>query len=494
MVTDEQVRKLRQKMSDGSTQETAAAVAGMSVRSARTWLHGPLPSEARAPRHWRTRADPFEGVWDELVVPLLRDDHHRQLEAPTLLAVLRERVPDRFDDRHLRSLQRRVHEWRALHGPGRDVVFPQVHPYGREAAFDFTHATELGVTIAGVALAHLFFVLVLPASRWFWVGLAFGETFEALLAGVQSALWDLGGVPAVLRSDNLSAATHELLRTRGRGLTRRYQALLTHYGLTSTRINPGASQENGAVETRNGWFKSDVTQALLVRGDRNFPDLDAYRAFVEAVRQRRLAQGALARLAEERPHLRALPAAPLPAWTSVTARVSRWSTIEVGKRNYSVPSRLIGARVEARLLPDVVEVRYRDRLTETLPRLHGATTARINYRHIIWSLVRKPGAFARYRYREELFPSLTFRRAYDALCTHHGSRADVEYVRVLHLAASTLEATVAAALETLLARGAPFDYAAVRTLAAPARPDVPALAVGTPDLRTYDALLAGGTR
>jgi hypothetical protein len=492
MVTDEQVRKLRQKMTDGSTQETAAALAGMSVRSARAWQEGPLPSEARVPRHWRTRADPFAGVWDEVVLPLLRDDQHRQLEAPTLLAVLRERFPDRFDDSHLRTLQRRVHLWRALHGPGRDVVFAQDHPFGREGAFDFTHATELGVTIAGAALAHLYFVFVLPASRWFWVGLAFGETFEAMLAGIQGALWQLGGVPAVLRSDNLSAATHELQRTSGRGLTRRYQALLTHYGLTSTRINPGASQENGAVETRNGWFKSDVAQALIVRGDRDFPDLEAYRDFVDNVRKCRLARGALARLTEERPHLRPLPAAPLPDWTSVIVRVSRWSTIEVGKRFYSVPSRLIGSRVEARLRPDVIEVRYHDRLTETLPRLHGAPTARINYRHIIWSLVRKPGAFARYRYREELFPTLVFRRAYDALCTHHGARADVEYVRVLHLAASTLESTVEAALETLLARGKPFDYAAVRALAAPARPVVPTLDVGRLDLRSYDALLVGG--
>lgn len=494
MVTDEQVRKLRQKMTDGSTQETAAAVAGMSVRSARAWQTGPLPSEARGARNWRTRADPLAGVWDEVVVPLLRDDVHRQLEAPTLLEVLRLRFPERFSERHLRTLQRRVHLWRALHGPGRDVVFPQEHPDGREGAFDFTHATELNVTIAGVALAHLFFVFVLPASRWFWVGLAFGETFEAMLAGIQGALWQLGGVPSVLRSDNLSAATHELQRTFGRGLTRRYQALLNHYGLTSTRINPGASQENGAVETRNGWFKSDVAQALIVRGDRDFPDLDAYRAFIETVRQRRLAQGALTRLAQERTHLRALPAAPLPDWTSVMVRVSRWSTIEIGKRFYSVPSRLIGTRVEARLRPDVIEVRYRGQLTETLPRLHGAPTARINYRHIIWSLVRKPGAFARYRYREELFPTLVFRRAYDALCTHHGARADVEYVRVLHLAASTLESTVEAALETLLAHGGRFDYAAVRARVAPVRPEVPALDVGRLDLRNYDELLAGGMR
>jgi hypothetical protein len=170
------------------------------------------------------------------------------------------------------------------------------------------------------------------------------------------------------------------------------------------------------------------------------------------------------------------------------------TTIRVAGRTYSVPSRLIGEVVEARQHPDVVEVYYRGKLVETMPRLRGEREARIDYRHVIWSLVRKPGAFARYRYREELFPSLAFRRAYDALKAGRGDRADVEYVRILHLAASTMEATVETALERLLAEGAPLDYATVKAIANPERPSVPTLAIPSPDLAVYDGLLAGGAR
>ena len=76
---------------------------------------------------------------------------------------------------------------------------------------------------------------------------------------------------------------------------------------------------------------------------------------------------------------------------------------------------------------------------------------RVNYRHVIGSLVRKPGAFARYRFREQMFPTMTFRLAYDALKRNGvGERADVEYVRILHLAATTMESTVDSALALLL--------------------------------------------
>jgi hypothetical protein len=129
-----------------------------------------------------------------------------------------------------------------------------------------------------------------------------------------------------------------------------------------------------------------------------------------------------------------------------------------------------------------------------MPRLRGTREHRIDYRHVIWSLVRKPGAFARYRYREDLFPSLVFRRAYDALHDWRGERADIEYVRVLHLAASTMESAVERALGELLERGDPFDYAAVKAIAAPAEAIVPEIAISEPDLGAYDALLAGGAR
>jgi hypothetical protein len=359
---------------------------------------------------------------------------------------------------------------------------------------DFTHATALGVTIAGEPLRHLLFQFVLSASGWRWVMVAFGETFEALVAGVQGALWALGGVPAVLRSDNLSAATHELKRTGGRTLTTRFQAILAHYGLTSTRIRPGAAHENGVAEQANDTLKSLVAQALLLRGDADFPSLEAYTAFLHALVERRCNQPIAAAVATERAALRALPAAPVPIYTLFHPRVRRWSTIRIGSRTYSVPARLIGHVVEVRQHPDLVEVYYRGQCVERMPRLHGPVDHRIDYRHIIWSLVRKPGAFARYRYREELFPSLVFRHAYDALRTTHGERADIEYVRILHLAASTLETTVAMALTTVLATAARFDYASVKALAAPEPSAVPLLGLPAPDLRVYDRLLAGGDR
>ncbi len=91
-----------------------------------------------------------------------------------------------------------------------------------------------------------------------------------------------------------------------------------------------------------------------------------------------------------------------------------------------------------------------------------------------------------------LFPSPTFREAYDAFCRFRGERADVEYVRTLHLAASTMEVTVERALRVLLDCGERFDYATVREAAVPERPTVPVLATPPlPDLRVYDALLVG---
>jgi Mu transposase, C-terminal domain len=489
MVSEAQVRLLRQKRMAGKTQEAAAAAAGMSVRTARTWAQGPLPSPGATPRSWRTRRDPFAAVWEQEIVPLLTADNAGVLEATTVLDVLAERHETRYGPSQLRTLQRRMRDWRALHGPAQEVYFEQVHPPGREGAVDFTHATELGVTIAGTLLRHLLFQFVLSASGWRWVGIAFGETFEALVAGLQGALWALGGVPAILRSDNLSAATHELKRSGGRALTTRFAAVLDHYGMVSTRIRPGAAHENGVAEQANRRAKAALAQALVVRGSTDFPTLDAYAAFLHAVIDRRCNQPVAAALAVERPQLRPLPAAPLPSYTCWQPHVRRWSTIRVGGRTYSVPSRLIGHAVEVRQHPDVVEVSYQGHLVERMPRLHGPAEHRIDYRHIIWSLVRKPGAFARYRYREELFPSLTFRRAYDALRAAHGDRADVEYLRILHLAASTLEVTVAQALDTLLATAAPWDYAAVKALAAPEPPHVPTLDLPAPDLRLYDRLL-----
>ncbi len=486
MVTDAQVRLLRSKRMEGKTMEAAAAAAGMSERSARAWQHGPLPAEFGALREWRTRSDPFATIWSSEVEPLLARDVAGVLQGPTVLSWIQERHPGEFADGLLRTLQRRMREWRALHGAPKEVFFEQQHVPGREGAFDFTDCGELEVTIAGLAFPHLLFEFVLSFSSWTWVDLAYGETYEAMAAGIQGALWALGGAPAVWRSDNLSAATHEL-KTGGRGLTPRYRGLVEHYGATSTRIRPGESHENGVVEQRHYRTKLALAEALVLRGGRDFDDAAQYLAFVREVverRNRRIAD----RLAVERPALRALPEAAVPSYTSYLAKVRRWSTVRVSGRTYSVPARLIGHVVEARVHPDVVEIHYRKHLLETMPRLRGEGAARIDYRHVIWSLVRKPGAFARYRFREELFPTLTFRRVYDALRART-ERADLEYLRILHLAASTMESTVEAALRHLLEAGAPFDVTDVRAIVAPLSASVPIISIPAPDLTAYDSLL-----
>jgi hypothetical protein len=508
MVTDAQVKLLRQKRMKGKTQEGAAAAAGMSVRTARKWEKGALPSETKGPRTWRTRSDPFERVWAGEVVPLLKADKKGELQAQTILAELMTRHPGRFTTGQLRTLQRRVREWRAVHGPDKEVYFAQEHPPGREAAVDFTRMGKLEVTVNGEVFAHLLFSLKLSFSGWTWVQVAPGETFESLCRGLQGALWELGGVPEVVRHDNLSAATRELRKSHGRQLTQRFGDVLEHYGLRSTRINPGNSHENGVVEKGHDLVKQAVNQALLLRGSRDFVSVEAYETFVRDVVERSINGPAEAKLAVEQEHLKPLPpcAVPsftthevplppcaVPSFTTHEVKVSRWSLIRIRGRMYSVPSRLVGHSVKVRLHADALEIFYRDQLIETFPRLHGARLARIDYRHVIWSLVRKPGGFARYKFREELFPSLVFRRAYDALVGFRGERADVEYVRILHLAASTLEGPVERALSELLAAGKPFDYVAVKEIAEPEPIVVPAVRIPSPDLGAYDVLLGGAS-
>jgi len=450
-----------------------------------------MPSFGRAPHDWRTRKDPFGEVWEQVVVPLLQADEKGKLLATTVFECLEERFPGRYQAGQIRTLQRRMRYWRALAGPEKEVFFPQEHPPGRESQIDFTHAEELGVTIRGEAFPHLIFELVLSHSGRRWANVTFSETFEALTAGIQSAAWDIGGVTEIWRTDNLSAATHQLGHEGGRALNRRFKAFMDHYGVRSTRIRVRKSNENGVVEKAHDTIKTAMEQALIVRGSRDFESQEDYRAFLQVVVDR-LNRRKQDLFALEQHLLKPLPAVAVPTYTDVRTRVRKWSCIRVLDNSYSVPSRLIGHEVTARVHADFIEVLYRGRRVEAFPRLRGKSGHRIDYRHIIHSLVAKPGAFARYRYREDLFPALTFRLAYDALCSWRGTRADIEYVRILQLAATTMESEVDTALELLLEEATPFEYGDVKALVEPAiRPVTDPVAPLVPNLLGYDELLSG---
>jgi hypothetical protein len=473
------------ELGKGEPLSKAALRAGMSEMTARSYRAGKLPSQRRRPRQYRTRPDPFAAVWAEVEAML---EQAPGLEAVTIFEVLRRRTEISFSDGQLRTLQRRIRQWRATRGPDREVMFPQEHRPGEAAQSDFTAMGGLGITIGGERFEHLFYHFVLPYSNWETGGICASESFESLIAGLQAAVWELGKVPRRHRTDNLSAATHEL-GEGGRAFNGRYLAALSHYGLEADANTPGRGHENGDVEQAHHRFKRAVEQALLLRGSREFAQRCDYESFLcEILAGRNRGRGE--KLREELERMHALPLSRLDDFRRLQVQVNAFSTIRVGDNVYSVASRLIGERLEVRLYAERLEVYYGSERVAEIERLRGRGRAAIDYRHLIWSLVRKPGAFARYRYREALFPSLVFRRAYDALQARCGSRADVEYVRILHLAAGTCERDVERVLCELLDRGELRDYGQVQAAVRPVQIELPASTIEPPDLAAYDLCIA----
>jgi hypothetical protein len=471
----------------GKTQEQAAARAGMHPNTARKYIRaGTLPSHLKQPRTYRTRTDPFADDWPWVQAHLERDS---AVQAQTLFALLCDQHPGRYQSGQLRTLQRRIALWRAQHGPDREVMFAQIHHPGQRAQSDFTHMTDLTITLAGQPFPHLLYHLVLTYSNVEAVQICFSESFEALADGIESCLWQLGGVPEQHRTDNLSAAVHQLDADGRKDFTARYTALMGHYSMQPSTNTPGVAHENGDVEQAHHRFKQAVDQALRVRASRDFADRASYARFLhELVRQRN--QTRQLRWDAERPCLRPLPSHPLNLCRELRLSVSPFSTITVLRNTYSVPSRLIGTAVLVRVRAETLELYVGTSLLLTLARLHGRQQQRIDYRHVSSSLVRKPGAFANYRYRDELFPTLTFRRAYDRLQAQQPGRADREYVRILHLAATTSELEVDTALGLLLEGGQVPTFEATRAVVRPPLPgDAPRVGAPLLDLAAYDRLL-----
>jgi hypothetical protein len=487
MVTDSQIRRLKKLSNTERTAEIAAAKAGMDPKTARKYLRfGKLPSELSVDRNWRTREDPFNDVWEPLRDQL---EVNPGLEAKTLFATLQRDHPGRFADGQLRALQRRVKIWRLTEGPPREVFFAQRHEPGRLCASDFTHMTELGITVGGRGFPHMIYHFVLTYSNWEHATVCYSESFESLSEGLQNALWQLGGVPASHRTDSLSAAVNNMNDLDE--FTNHYAGLLGHYGLKGERTQVGHGNENGDIEQRHHRFKRAVDQALMLRGSRDFIGLDEYHHFLKALVEQ-LNAGRRARLAEEVATLRSLPERRTDAYKRELVRVDSGSLIHVDRSAYSVPSRLIGARVEARLYMEEVEIWFAQRKVETLPRLRGRGKHRIDYRHVIDWLVRKPGAFENYRYREDLFPTSRFRMAYDILFETGSSTSAKRYLKILELAAREGEARVNEMLRVLLDRGEPVDCMEVEKLlkTADQNPSVTEVTVAPVDLTQFDTLFS----
>jgi len=485
-VTDRQVRLLRKFLGESKPLKAAALRADMDEKTARKYRDlGKFPTELEVwPRTWRTRKDPFADVWEEVREKL---EFSPGLQANTLFAWLQQCYPGRFANGQLRTLQRRIHQWRATGGPPKEVFFAQDHYPGRLGASDFTHMTNLNVTLAGQPFDHMVFHFVLTYSNWETASICFSESFESLSDGLQSALWELGGVPERHRTDRMSAAVNNL--SDRKEFTRRYQALMDHYGLIMEKINAREAHENGDAEQSHNRFKQAVDQALQLRGSRDFTDRPAYARFLREVLDQRNA-GRQKYLAEERAALSPLPAGRLESYKRARVRVRPGSDIRVGHNVYSVHSRLVGEKVDVRLYAEHLEVWYGGCVVERIPRLRGQGKHLINYRHVIDSLVRKPGAFENYKYRQDMFPTSRFRMAYDALREAVPKSASREYLQILELAARENESLVDDALRMLFEEDQPITFQAVKDWMGrreTARP-VTEVEVELTNLSSFDAL------
>lgn len=488
MIKDVQMRQLRRRLAAGDSLTVAARRSGMDEKTARKYRKAEtLPSELKKPRTWRTRQDPFEDIWKEVESRL---EAEPQLRSFMLFAWLQSKHPGRFPDAQRRTFERRVRVWRAAHGPAQEVMFPQRHLPGDLAASDFTHMNSLRITIDRQPFDHLLYHFVLTYSNWEFVSICFSESFEAFSRGLQGALWALGGVPRRHRSDSLSAAVNNL--SDDREFRARYQDLLDHYRLEPHRINVRKAHENGDVESSHGHLKTVIDQALMLRGSRDFNSREEYQDFLTSVLdQRNIARGP--RLEEEREALAELPPVRVDYRTqSCGIRVSRSSTIKVKRNVYSVPSRLIGHQVDAVIDADFIEIRHGGVEVQRMPRLVGSGKHAINYRHVIDSLVRKPGAFEHYQYREDMFPTSHFRMAYDALLRDHKPRVAVrEYLKILQLAARESQDAVQDALRSTINAGQKISFQDIRA-AVERRQQLPSatdVTVDAPTLSDFDSLL-----
>jgi hypothetical protein len=487
MVTDQQVRRLFKLVQTEKNFGIAAIKTGMDEKTARKYRTlGKLPSELDKPPTWRTRQDPFEDSWDEIKSML---EINAGLEAKTIFEDLQRRCSGRFADGQLRTLQRRIKIWRASDGPPKEVFFTQVHIPGQLCQSDFTNMNKLAITIGGRSFDHLIYHFVLTYSNWETGSICFSESFESLSEGLQNGLWELGGVPEMHRTDCLTTAVQKT--SHPDEFTLRYQDLLDHYRLKGCKTNPNSPHENGDVEQRHHRFKRAVDQALLLRNNRDFADRQEYEQFLGKL-FKQLNAGRRQRFSQEQAVLHRLPKRRIDAFKKSTPRVGPSSTIRVNHNVYSVDSRLTGERIKVRLFMDHLEIWYGQKRVDTFARLRGEGKHAINYRHIIDSLIRKPGAFENYRYRDDLFPTSRFRIAYDDLKQRHcQSVATKQYLNILYLAARESETAVDDVLRMMIDKNIRICDEQVEALVHSSQPVPVATKVRIPavDLACYDQLL-----
>ena len=459
---------------------------GMDRKTGAKYINGgKSPSKSKEPHTWRTRIDPFEEVKDE-IEGLLNDAD--DLQALTIFQYLQQQYPGEFHDGQLRTLERRVKAWKLEHGKSKVLSVPQVHEPGKLMELDWTCMNALQITIEGASFKHLLSHAVLTYSNWEWAEVAYSESFLSLKKCFQSAVFRLGAVPEILQTDNSSTATHQVQAgKKARDFNVSYLGFLDHYGVKPRTINVNSPDENGDIESANGHLKRRIDQYLLLRGSRDFSSIEEYKAFLVNILIRANRNRA-DKVKGELALMRELPEIRLPEYTEEEKMVSSFGTIRVKKVAYSVPSRLKNCKVRARIYEDRIMIFSGLKHLLTLNRKSG-TGYSIDYRHVIKTLRRKPGAFANCQYKDQLFPQESFRWTHEWLTAKYGERVgDREYLEILNFAAMQGEDKVANILRGILAeKGQPTVEKVKLKLNIPM--SIPNVKVSRPEFSVYDSLL-----
>lgn len=474
-VKDKQVRLLMKNLQEGKTLELASAKSGMSEKTARKYRDlGKLPSECKKERLWKTRKDPFEEVWDEIEFFL---ENNKNVEAKTIFEFLQKNHIGKFQEGQIRTLQRKIKKWKIQKGPKKEVYFLQKHKPGFLGQIDFTSMNKLGITIQGKKFDHLLFHFVLTFSNWEFAKICFSENYESLSDGLQSALFNLGKAPREIQTDRLSAC----VKNSTKEFTDRYSALLRYYKITGRKTQPYSPHENGDIEQSHHRLKKAIEQALILRGNKNFDSIEEYEKFLKDL----IKKGNLSRqkkVKEEMDYMLELPEKSFKDFKKINIRVGKSSTIRVCKNTYSVPSRLIGEMIDVHIHPNKLELFYGQKKIDSIPRIIGENKHKINYQHIIHSLIKKPGAFANYRYKSDLFPNSFFRMAYDSL-------EEKKYLHLLFFAHKEGEDKITEALKFLVQKEKTIDLISIKKLVNQKIETIPEDNVKIINLKEYDNLL-----
>lgn len=489
MLTDKQFERLLSMKHKKEHLYQLADAAGISTKTARKYLKANrLPSQLKAEHTWPTHQDAFADVWPEAVKFL---ENNTGIEAKALFNHIQRQNPGKFKDNQLRTFQRRIQDWKVLYGPAQEIYFPQDYKPGQFAASDFTKMNDVGITINNLPFEHSLSHFVLCYSNHESATIIKGgESFENLAVGLQNALWEIGKVPVFHRTDNLSAAVSKVGYPKE--YTDNYKALTNHYKIEPVSIQPGKPNENGDVEQSHYRLITSIEQALIFRGNKNFDSVEDYNDFIQKIiKQRNLQRKE--KFLEEFNAMKKLPAKRYDDYRKLDCKVSKFSTITVLKKVYSVHSRLKGYSVTVKIFTDIIEIWHKHKLIDRVERLKGSKTHCINYRHVIDYLVRKPGAFENYQYREDMFPSSMFRVAYDILTDscHSKISANKQYLKILELAAKENELLVRSCLKTLIDNNNYVNFEVVEAMVkSQTQPDsITDVYIADIDLGFYDSLL-----